>query len=398
VTKYAPPALIGLKLCAASLMLSACVSPQPDTAASGSLLVVEAGEPIRIGVAVAQSGPGLEEIGTAQMRGVALAVQEVGTIAGFPLEIVSGDSGCSAQEGLAAAETLAGDPTIAAVIGHTCNSSCAAAASVYEETGLTLISPSCGGEELTEPLTHSESFLRTIYDDSVEGALAAEFAFYELGARRAALVNDGTPESETLLNAFDSRFTGLGGEVTTVRFSAADAEDAAEMWSHLRDLQVDVLYAPLLPDDAAGFVQGRKVYLPDALLIGSRTYQNHWLLDQTGQGSDGVFFSSLFGLEPSMTALNEAYTIQYGEPPTTAFHAYAYDATMLALQAIDSVGVKVGRRFEIDREALQEAIYATSTYSGTTGTITCTNTGDCSGGEPAIYQIVDGGWDVVYAP
>jgi branched-chain amino acid transport system substrate-binding protein len=397
VTKH-PPAPIWLTLFAASLFLSACAAPPPTTTADSDLLVVEAGEPIRIGVAVAQSSPGLEEIGTAQLRGAALAVQEVGATAGFPLEIVNVDSGCSTQEGLAAATTLANDPTIAAVVGHTCNSSCTAAVLVYEDVGLTLVSPSCGGAALTETVTHSESFLRTVYDDSVEGALTAEFAFYELGARQAALINDMTPESETLLDAFDTRFTGLGGEATTVMYAAANAEDAAEMWDRVRSLQADVLYAPLLPGDAANFVQGREAYLPDVLLVGSRTYQNRWLLDQTGQSSDGVYFSSLFSLGPALSALNEAYTTEYGEPPTTAFHAYAYDATMLILQAIDSVGVKNGQRFELDREVLREAIYATSTYPGATGTITCTNLGDCSAGEPGIYRAADGDWTVVYAP
>jgi branched-chain amino acid transport system substrate-binding protein len=393
------PTLNRLLVCIAALLLSACASQQPEPITDANdLLVVEAGEPIRIGLAVARSGPGLEEIGEAQLRGVALAVQQHGAITGFPLEIVSIDSGCSAPEGLTAATALVEGQNVAAVIGHTCNSSCMGAVSTYEEAGMTLISPSCGGAELTESLAHSESFLRTVYEDSTEGALAAEFAFYELGARQAALVNDLTPESETLLDGFDARFTGLGGETAAIRFTADSAESMAEMWQRIQDMHADVVYAPLLPEDAASFIRGRAQALPEVLTIGSRTYQNRWLLDEVGERADGIYFGSPFSTEPSLSALNEAYTRQYGEPPNTVFHAYAYDAAMLVLQAIDSVGHKSGQQFEIDREALRAAIYATSTYSGTTGTITCTNVGDCSAGKPAIYQIVDGDWTVIYAP
>lgn len=388
-----------LSACAAALLLSACASPQPEPISDAdNLLIVEAGEPIRIGLAVARSRPGIEEIGIAQLRGVALAVQQHGEIAGFPIEITSIDSGCSAPQGLAAATALADGQSVAAVIGHTCNSSCMEAVSTYEEAGLTLISPSCGGAELTDSLAHSESFLRTVYEDSVEGATAAEFAFYELGVRRAALIDDMTVESETLLDAFDARFGGLGGETTIVQFTADSAESMAEMWPRIQELNADVVYAPLLPEDASSFIRGRALALPEVWLLGSRTYQNRWLLDQAGEQADGIYFGSPFSTAPSLSALNEAYTRQYGEPPTTTFHAYAYDAAMLVLRAIDSVGHKSGQRFEIDRDALRAAIYATSTYPGTTGTITCTNVGDCSTGKPAIYQIVDGEWTVVYAP
>ena len=78
---------------------------------------------------------------------------------------------------------------------------------------------------------------------------------------------------------------------------------------------------------------------------------------------------------------------KYGEKPIAPFHAHAYDATMMVLNAIDKVAVKCpdGTMY-IGRKALRDALYATKNMQGLTGTINCDEYGDCADPHIAIYQ------------
>jgi branched-chain amino acid transport system substrate-binding protein len=78
---------------------------------------------------------------------------------------------------------------------------------------------------------------------------------------------------------------------------------------------------------------------------------------------------------------------KYGEKPIAPFHAHAYDATMMVLNAISKVSVKgTDGNLYIGRKALRDALYATKGMKGLTGTINCDQYGDCADPKIAIYQ------------
>jgi ABC-type branched-subunit amino acid transport system substrate-binding protein len=66
------------------------------------------------------------------------------------VSIIVADGGCSDEMGSAAAQAMISDPLIVGVIGHTCSSSCAPGAPVYEGAHLVMISPSCTGVDLSQ--------------------------------------------------------------------------------------------------------------------------------------------------------------------------------------------------------------------------------------------------------
>jgi len=78
---------------------------------------------------------------------------------------------------------------------------------------------------------------------------------------------------------------------------------------------------------------------------------------------------------------------KYGEKPIAPFHAHAYDATMMVLNAINKVAV-VGKdgNLYISRKALRDALYATKGMKGLTGTISCDQYGDCADPKIAVYK------------
>jgi branched-chain amino acid transport system substrate-binding protein len=111
-----------------------------------------------------------------------------------------------------------------------------------------------------------------------------------------------------------------------------------------------------------------------------------------------------FGNEIYDTFL-ETYRTEYGGDPTAAFHAHAYDATMILLDAIEEVAqVADDGTLLIGRQALRDAVASTSGYQGITGTLTCDPNGDCADPKIAVNEVqeVDGELDFVpiwnYAP
>ncbi len=70
------------------------------------------------------------------------------------------------------------------------------------------------------------------------------------------------------------------------------------------------------------------------------------------------------------------------------FHAHAYDAASIIFAAITKVAVKdADGTLHIGRKALRDAIYATKDFKGITGTLTCSQYGDCGAPVIAVYQI-----------
>jgi branched-chain amino acid transport system substrate-binding protein len=83
----------------------------------------------------------------------------------------------------------------------------------------------------------------------------------------------------------------------------------------------------------------------------------------------------------------DKYKAKVGKEPIQAFHAHAYDAYMVLMEAIKKVGVKLsdGSLF-IDRQKLRDAVGATKDYAGITGPISCDQFGDCANPRISVFQ------------
>jgi len=81
------------------------------------------------------------------------------------------------------------------------------------------------------------------------------------------------------------------------------------------------------------------------------------------------------------------YQEAYGEAPIQIFHAHGYDAANIMLNAIEEVAVDVDGTLYVGRQALRDAIFATTDFPGITGTLSCNEFGDCSAPVIAVYQV-----------
>ena len=72
------------------------------------------------------------------------------------------------------------------------------------------------------------------------------------------------------------------------------------------------------------------------------------------------------------------YQSTYGQAPSSPLLAHAYDAAKLLLDTIEQVAInEEGGTLHLGRQALRDALYATSDHAGLTGSLTCDGFGDC---------------------
>ncbi|RUA17161.1 MAG: hypothetical protein DSY55_02610, partial [Clostridia bacterium] len=140
--------------------------------------------------------------------------------------------------------------------------------------------------------------------------------------------------------------------------------------------------------------------LGDTTLAGSDGMISPDFIAAAGDAADGMYISG-----PNLNFENDlgkhflaVHQEKYGEPPISAFHAHAYDATKMLLNAIAKVAVKdADGNLYIGRQALRDALFATKDVKGITGTLNCDANGDCADPQIVINQIQKGEYVPVWS-
>lgn len=353
---------------------------------------VASGAPIKIGTLLAISGD-VASLGQDSQDGAALAIDYLdgtldatpGTLLDHPVELSNEDDLCSAEGGQAGATALAADPQIAAVIGTSCSSAALGVAdTILSDKGILLISPSNTNPGLTSPEAHQPFYLRTAHNDKIQGAIVSDFVFTEKGITTAATINDESPYADGLAAAFRDNFEAAGGTITSVEAINSGDTDFKPLLTSIAQGNPGALYFPDFNPACALIAKQAKEIMPDTLLIGSDGCLATDFLQTAGAAANGVFASS-----PDLSVFangdfykNEfipAYKAQFGTAPTSVFHAHAFDAMNILFEALKKVTIQNSDgSLTIPRQALRDAIFATSGWKGITGTITCNELGDCA--------------------
>jgi ABC-type branched-subunit amino acid transport system substrate-binding protein len=131
--------------------------------------------------------------------------------------------------------------------------------------------------------------------------------------------------------------------------------------------------------------EAQSIYLMGADGLTSDTF-----FENVGEAGLGMYFSGpLFPSGADYDQLVQSYEEAYGESPIQAFHSHAYDATNIALNAIEQVAEEQDDgSLVIDRLALIEAVYQ-SEHEGLTGTLACNEFGDCAAPNIGIFRFED---------
>jgi branched-chain amino acid transport system substrate-binding protein len=349
--------------------------------------------PVRIGIGQPLSGP-LGPLGQDLQRGAQMAVDDLNAAGGVrlsgapvPLALVSADDRADAEAGRAAARQLVAADVIA-VIAHLNSGVSIAAAPIYAAAGIPQLSISTKPDytRLGLPTT-----LRLVANDDQQsralGALAAQLP----GARRLAVVDDGTPYGKGLADSaarvlddlkhpvalrrsFDSRTTEFAGLVAEMAQAGIDT-----LVTTLSDFQVLALAA-----------QAVNAGLRNLTLVGGDTIKTD-ALRQHPTGLKGVYATSSI-VEPKEFGANGLafvgrYVQRYHGEPVYGAH-YAYDAVCCVADALGRVGAP-------DRGRL---LHMLKTFDGScpvTNAIRFDPDGEQHYAAVAAYQLRGGQWDLM---
>jgi len=356
---------------------------------------VAPGDPIQLASALVISGPNTE-LGLDSQWGVEVAIDFYGDVLGHAVELQAEDDGCSAEGGQTSAQKIVSNPDIVAMVGTSCSGAGVPAAKIITDAGYAMVSPSNTAPSLTDPELHEAGYLRTAHNDKVQGRAMAEFAFNELGVTKAAAIHDGDPYTEGLASVFTAAFEELGGEIVAFEAEASDATNVEPLLTSVAAAGPEFIYYPVfiplgsLLTNTAAEVAG----LEGVILAGADGVQSPSFLENTVGTADGMYVSG-----PDLSFSNSfyedeflpAFQDKYGSEPTAPFHAHAYDATVMILDAVaESAQLGADGTILIGRQALRDALFATSGMEGITGTISCDENGDCADPKIAISQVQEG--------
>jgi branched-chain amino acid transport system substrate-binding protein len=352
------------------------------------------GEPIKIGTFQALSGA-MASNGLGNLRTIELAVDDQGgELLGHPIELQREDSLCSKEGGATAASKAAADPQIVGIIGPTCSGAAASAMKVLAEAGLVMISGSCTAPSLTSlggevGSDWQPGFFRTSQNDALSGRVAATFAFQQLGVRKAATLDDGDPYTQGLADTFSQAFTELGGEVVLAAGVNKGDTNMGPVLTAVARSGTELLYFTVLRPETdhlvlqAGDVEG----MEQITLMGAEGMYQDAFIEAVGAAGMGVHMVIPATPEgPARDGVVSRYEAKYGDAPIVVYYAYTYDAANLLFHTIEAVAVpEEDGTLHIGRQALRDALYATSGFQGLTGSLTCDEYGDCG---VARFQVV----------
>ena len=372
----------------------------------GSLGVVEVapGDEIQIRSLQAISGD-IAFLGIPDQRATKMAIEDFGPIKGHDVTFGVGlDDLCSPDGGQAAAQQIVADPQVVGVIGTSCSGAATAASPLISDAGLVMISSSNTSPALTSDLagtpgpSWNKGYYRVAHNDLFQGRAVAEFIKNELRLDVAATIHDGDPYTEGLATAFANAFTQLGGTVTTVAAVNKGDTDMTPVLTEVAAGSPQVLFFPIFPPEGGYIAQqvGSVSGMEDVVLVASDglLVDNHMELPESEgmylSGPDLRYGSNRNGVTgKSADEFLAQYQSEYGEAPSAAFWAHAYDATIMLLSAIQEASNEGDDgSLLIDRAALRAAVDATS-FDGIIGPISCDAYGDCGAGKITVVYHTD---------
>ena len=370
--------------------LAACSSDEEPTFTD---VRIAEGAPIVIGVSTMLEGD-LASTGRALADAAELAGRDV-TIDGHPVEFVEANDGCTVEGGATAAHELA-DQDVVAVVGPSCSDAVMGSQLIYENAGITHISQLSTNVLTTQPDVRApfRTFLRTSFNDAIQGQGQAEFAEKTLGATSAFIVY----EAFRYGGAVDPfRRAWKGTFVDDVGFD--DESEFPDLAGRIADANPDLVYfSGFYPTGIPFILALRDAGYAGPVLAGDAMYDQ-----KTIEGLGTVAEHELYITLPSpplqgstFQHFDSTYQTTYGSDPRgTPFAAESFDAATAIINALQVEGVVTegdDGGVQVDQQELNEAIYE-SAFEGASGPIRFDDKGDrvAEGLSPVTVFVVQDG-------
>lgn len=304
---------------------------------------------------------------------IKIAADEVnskGGVNGRKLELIYEDSRCNPKDGNAAAQKLVNIDKVKVIIGGACSGETLGAAPIVNDNKVVLISPSATSPDIT---TKGGDFVfRLAPSDAYAGIVASDYAYKELGAKKAAVISESTDYAQGLRRVFKENFAKLGGEIVADETYNPEDTDFRTQVTKVKAANPDVIYlVPQAPAKGVLLIKQLKEAGVNQQLLTAEVIIGRNIIKENAADVEG-----LIGVEAKFddkaqraAALLGKYKEQAKEEPPFPFYMSAgYDIIYLLADAIGKYGY--------DSEKIRDYLYGVKDYDGVVGKVTIDENGD----------------------
>ncbi|MCC7508811.1 MAG: ABC transporter substrate-binding protein [Planctomycetes bacterium] len=320
---------------------------------------------VKLGLYVSTTGK-IATFGTDTKNGVDLAVEEInkaGGIKGKTIDLRFYDAASKAEEAGNVATKLATQDKVLVAMGEVASGLSLAAAPVFEQNGIPMVSPSSTNPTVTQ---QGKNIFRICFLDDFQGSACAVFAYKELGKRKAAIIrNQDDPYSTGLADYFRLKFKALGGEIVADESYKEGTKEFASQITNVKAKTPDIIFLPCYYNDVALLsqqIRGQGIG-DDVPMLGGDGWESANLIPNSKGALEGSYFGNHYSPEdPSehVQAFVKGYKAKYNTAPSS-LAALGYDVVYVVKKAIEEAG-------EFDRAKVRDALAALKDFKGVTGT------------------------------
>lgn len=350
-----------------TMLLVACAVQPTEEAPAAPVEAEEATaappEPIKIGFVGDLSGD-WAQTDIPYLDGAKFAVEEIneaGGVLGRPLEIVERDSKDDNPINIRYTQELI-DEGVVYFLG-TVGESLIAGGKVACEAGVPISTGIGSADTLINDM--GECAFQVMFADTTQGAVAAQYAYEDLGYRTAyILLSTEFPYVENLPRYFEQTFEKLGGEVIgedQFIYLGGDYSAQATTIASLDPLP-DIIYTSMIVPDTNLFLRQLRAAGVDTPVMGPDGFDNVGILD-AGEVAEGVLFTTSALDYPGSKTLDfyDSYEAKTGKRPDVAYYADSYDEIYMLKQVIETAG-------SAEVAAIMEGLKTLKDFEGVTGT------------------------------
>jgi branched-chain amino acid transport system substrate-binding protein len=321
--------------------------------------------PLYIAVVAPMSGNG-QKNGESMIEGIQLYLDNIndqGGIHNRQIKMLIFDDKNQTDLAIEHANTIVAHPDILLVIGHYSSATSLAAMPIYKNHGIPAISASATADQLT---TDKDGwYFRTIFNNSDQGALLANYVSKVLNYKEANVIFDEGIFGQTLSHTFTETAKKLGLEIKNIwHFDSKNPvhveETIENMVSQLLSQDKrEAIFVATHSKEGVEIVRSLRRVGRNFPIIGSDTFSSNGFINalqelpqersRPGYYSDGIYATSPFlddiGGEYAQI-FKQAFIKRYKKDPTSTTAMY-YDAVVIGVHAIEKMTYSESEKLSI---------------------------------------------------
>ena len=303
-----------------------------------------AAKPIVIGQIATVTGD-FAAYGVAEVESVKIAVKEIndaGGVLGRPLEVIMYDCRTRQEDMVNAARRLVEQDRVCAVVGPTGSGICIAGAPIFNRRHVPQVmtlptNPLVTVDESGKVRPYS---FRMCFLDPYQGAIMAQFAAKNLGAKKAALLYDVSSDySQGQREFFIKAFEAVGGKLVADEGFRADDVDFRSQLTNMKESGADVLIFPFMGKSLPLAVKQARELGIELPIVGGDGYGD-FMWEICGETLRNTYWvSHVDRYDPTLAGFFAKYLESAGTECQEFMNAVmAYDAVYWVKDAIERAG------------------------------------------------------------